>query len=342
MKQMEQTKTYLEACNVPTVMVGEVETPRLIMGLHPFDGYGYIGEENDRANARHFSDFQKIVDVVSYVAKSGITVAQTDHTAPHLDRQHLAAIWKSSCQTGIEIGTIPFLLVPVTLDEKHLDHRRVYATLDKNAYDRYGEAYRTYLRQDPIVAYQSGGHGGGEDYLVFFEDVPPYSQDELDRMTIDYRAFEQYVGFFEGFEPLIADPGAEVDFLAPGGRFDLIEEYIAFLRKRFRAVVSSTHHPGITIPILEENGVGFDGYITPVNKLGVFMLPTPEAALEAVRNCSKPVIAIKPMGGGRVFGEAPFDYVLNQVRVAACMFGLGRLEDVTYTVSCARKALGAQ
>ena len=45
-------KSYLEACNVPTVMVGEVEVPRLIMGLHPFDGYGYVSAERDRANLR--------------------------------------------------------------------------------------------------------------------------------------------------------------------------------------------------------------------------------------------------------------------------------------------------
>ena len=333
-------KRYLEACRVPTVMIGEVEAPRLIMGLHPFDGYGYVSAERDRANLEYFSEFQRIVDILNYVAEEGIPFAQTDHMEPHLNRQHLVALWKSMSQTGIEIGTIPFLVVPVTLDGKPLEHERVYATLDKNAYDQFGEAYRKYLKRDPIVEYQAGGQGGGEDFLVDFERVPCYTRDEFGRMKIDYAALESTIGFFEGFDKLIADPGAEVDLLAPGGRLDLIEGYISYLRKHFRAVVSSTHHPGITLPILEENGIGFDGYVTPLNRLGVFMLPTPDSALAAIRNSTRPVIAIKPMAGGRLLGREAFDYVLNEVGASTCMFGLGRPDEVRYTVSEAKKALG--
>jgi len=336
----EKMKTYLEACTVPTVAIGEVEIPRLIMGIHPFDGYGYVSPERDRAMLEHFSEFQRIVDVLSYVAGEGITVVQTDHMEPHLHRQHLVAIWKTMSQTGIEIGTVPFLVVPVALDGKPVDQKRVHATFDKNAYERYGEEYREYFKTDPIVAYVSGGHGAEEDMLVQFEQVPPYAQEEIDRMEIDYRTFEGYIGFFDGFDKLIADPGAEIDLLAPGGRFDLIEEYIAYLRKHFRAVVTSVHHPGITIPALEEGGASFDGYITPLNKPGMFMLPTPQSALEAVRNSTRPVIAIKPMAGGRLVKQEAFDYVLNEIGAAACMFGLGRMDEVQHTVSEAKKALG--
>ena len=158
-------------------------------------------------------------------------------------------------------------------------------------------------------------------------------------MEIDYATFERYIGFFDGFDLLIADPGAEVDLLAPAGRFDLIEEYITFLRKHFDAVVASVHHPGITIPALEEGNVSFDGYITPLNKLNVFMLPTPDSALEAIRNSSRPVIGIKTMAGGRIVAQEAFDYVLNEIGIAACMFGLGTLDEVQYTAAEAKKAL---
>jgi hypothetical protein len=325
---------------VPTVRIGDVEVPRLIAGLHPFDGYGYVSAEKDRANAEHFSEFQRIVDVLSYVAEEGIPFSQTDHMEGHLNRQHLVAIWKSTLRTGIEIGTIPFLVVPVTLDGKLLDSRRVYATFDKNAYDRFGKAYREHLKGDPIVQYIGKRHGDADGFLVRFERVPCYTQEEIDRMEIDYALLESTIGFFDGFDRLIADPGAEVDLLAPGGRLDLIEEYIAFLRKRFRAVVTSVHHPGVTLPILEKHNIGFDGYVTPLNKLGVFMLPTPASALEAIRNSTRPVIAIKPMAGGRLLGREAFDYVLNEVGVSACMFGVGRLDEVKFTVSEAKKAIG--
>ena len=334
-------KTYLEACTVPTTQIGDVEVPRLIMGIHPFDGYGYVSAEKDDFNAEHFSRVQRIVDVIAYAASQGITAVQTDHMAGHLDRQHLTAVWKASVQAEVALATVPFLLVPVALDGNLLEQRRVYATLDLHSHQAHGEPYRDYMKRDPIVQYMGSGQGvDEEDFLVFHEEVPPYTAQDMDRMTIDYAAFERFLGFFDGFEPFIADAGAEVDLLAVGGRFDLMEEYIAFLRQYFPAVVTSVHVPGATIPTLEEHDVSFDGYITPLNKLGVFMLPLPEVALDAVRNSSRPIMAIKPMGGGRLLGREAFDYVLNEVGAAACLFGLGTIDEVTYTVAEARAALG--
>ena len=333
-------KTYLEGCKVPTSQVGAIELPRLIMGLHPFDGYGYISPERDREMLDHFSQFQRIVEVLSYGVEQGITAAQTDHMELHLNRQHLVAIWKAMQQTGVEIATIPFLVIPITLDGQPLDMRRVHATFDKNAFDRYGDEYRQYFDTDPIVAYVSGGHGAEDEMRTRFDQVPPFTPGELGRMQIDYQAFAGHIGFFEGFERLIADAGAEVDLLAPAGRFDLIEEYIAYLRQHFDAVVTSVHHPGITIPALEAGNASFDGYITPLNKLGLFMLPTPDSALEAIRSSSRPIIAIKPMGGGRMVRQEAFDYVLNEIGAAASMFGLGPMHEVEQTVSLAKGALG--
>ncbi len=326
-------KTYLEACTIPTARIGSVEVPRLIMGIHPFDGYGYVGGDKDVFNADHFSHFDRIVQVISWVASQGITAVQTDHTALHLDRQQLVAVWKASQQLGVSLATVPFIFIPVTLDGQALDNRRIYATLDRAAWDLAGDTYRDYLKADPIVQYMGSGHGAdSEDFLVYHEEVPPFTHDEFARMVVDYELLNQHLGYFAGFDPFLADAGAEVDFLAIGGRFDLIEEYIAFLRRHYPAVVTSVHHPGVTIPLLEEREVSFDGYITPVNKLGIFMLPTPDTALAAIRAAEKPVISIKPMGGGRILGSEAFDYVLNDVGVAATMFGLGTIDEVAWTV----------
>jgi hypothetical protein len=333
-------KSYLEACKVPTVSIGQVEVPRLIMGIHPFDGYGYVSGERDQQMLAHFSQAERIAEVLGYVAGQGVTMVQTDHMALHLNRQHLVAVWKAMLLTDIAIGTIPFLVVPLVLDGRPLDQRRMHATFDRRAYERFGKEYRDYIAQDPIVGYLTGGHGAEADAMVRFETTPPYTQAEIDRIQVDYDTFARYIGFFEGFELLIADSGAEIDLLAPGGRIDLIEEYIAYLRKHFKAVVASVHHPGITLPALEEHDVSFDGYITPVNKLGVFMLPTPTSSLEAIRRTRRPIIAIKPMGGGRLVKQEAFDYVLGEVGVAASMFGLGRLEEVKYTLAEAKRALG--
>ena len=66
-----------------------------------------------------------------------------------------------------------------------------------------------------------------------------------------------------------------------------------------------------------------------------------ELALDAIRSASKPVIAIKPMAGGRFLGEQAFDYVFNEVGVSASMFGMGTIAQVRETIQTARRVLCA-
>ena len=137
------------------------------------------------------------------------------------------------------------------------------------------------------------------------------------------------------------DPGAEIDLLAMTGRFDLIREYLTFLRQRFNTVITSVHHAGITIPLLEAENIPVDGYLTTVNAPGTFMFPTRELAIDAIKNATKPVIAIKPMAGGRFLGHQAFEYVFDEVGVQASMFGMGTIDQVRETTRAAREVLGA-
>ena len=40
-------RTYLEGCGVPTTQIGQAEIPRLIMGIHPYDGC-FLPEQGTR------------------------------------------------------------------------------------------------------------------------------------------------------------------------------------------------------------------------------------------------------------------------------------------------------
>jgi hypothetical protein len=100
------------------------------------------------------------------------------------------------------------------------------------------------------------------------------------------------------------------------------------------------HHAGVTIPLLEEQGIEVDAYLTPINRPGTAMYPTPELALDAIRQASAPVLAIKPMAGGRYLGRKAFEYVFDEVGAAGCMFGLGTVEQVRETARAAREVLG--
>ena len=62
--------------------------------------------------------------------------------------------------------------------------------------------------------------------------------------------------------------------------------------------------------------------------------------LTAIREARKPIIAIKPLAGGRYLGHKAFEYVFNQVGVAAALFGMGTLQQVSETTKAARDVLG--
>jgi|TARA_B100000809_G_scaffold240286_1_gene262490 hypothetical protein len=332
-------KSYLEGCGVPTATVGNAEVPRLIMGIHPYDGCSYQDANRDQENFGRFSRVGHVTEVLRCaVEESGLTVVQVDHMLPELDRLHLQAVWETQQQTQTELGMVAYILIPIMLDGELVSsseraHSTFYGHNDKLA----GAAFREHMHNDAIIRYNLGDD---LSKLVTPATVAPYSAQDAERFEIDYGVLEQYLGFFAGCDILIADPGAEIDLLAMTGRFDLIRQYIEFLRQRFDTVITSVHHAGITIPLLEAENIPVDGYLTTVNQPGVFMFPTPDLALDAIRNATKPIIAIKPMAGGRYLGEKAFEFVFDEVGVAASMFGMGTLDQVRQTTTAARSVLG--
>jgi hypothetical protein len=332
-------QSYLDACRVPVTPIGRKEVPRLIMGIHPYDGCSYQDKKRDDDNYHKFNRVDKVSEVIRCaVEEGGITAVQVDHMNAELDRLHLQAIWETEKQTNIQIGMVAYILIPVVLDGEMVAyspraHATFYAENEKVA----GDAFRKHIAEDDIVRYVLGGSFDG---LVTPESVPPYTREESDRFEIDYGLLERHLGFFEGCDILIADPGAEIDLLAMTGRFDLIRAYLKFLHDRFDTVITSVHHAGITIPLLEEENIPVDGYLTTVNRPGTFMFPTREMVIDVIRNVNKPVIAIKPMAGGRYLGQKAFEYVFNEVGVQASMFGMGTLEQVRETTTAARQVLG--
>ena len=326
--------------SIPTTPFGKINFPRLTMGIHPFDGVSYQSVERDAENLKLFGEVNHVADIITHAVQNfGFTVAQVDHMNPELNRLHLQAIWETERRLQTEIGRLAYILIPITLNGEIIAYsERAHSTLFGYDLAAVGEeAYLAQIRQDKILEYTVGGT---LDNLVTPKTVEPYSLVDAEKFEIDYATLEQYLGFFAGCKIFVADPGAEIDLLAAVGRFDLIQEYLDFLRIRFDTVISSVHHGGITIPLIEEQGIDFDGYIVPVNEPGMYMFPTQDRVVDAVRNTTKPVIAIKPMAGGRYLGEKAFEYVFNDVGAESVMFGMGTIEQVTETATAARSVLG--
>jgi hypothetical protein len=331
-------KTYLEACGVPTTRIGDIEVPRLIMGIHPYDGCSYQHKQRDDDNYRAFSRVEKVAEVLRYaISEAGLTAVQVDHMLPVLNRLHLQAVWEAEQHTETQVGMVAYILIPIALDGEIISSSdRAYATFYEHNDRAGGEAFREHVHRDEIVRYAMGATGG----LITPETTPPYTPEDAARFEIDYAVLERYLGFFEGCDILIADPGAEIDILAMTGRFDLIREYLEFLRARFSTVITSVHHAGVVLPLLEAEDIPVDGYLTTVNAPGTFMFPTRDLALDAIRNATKPVIAIKPMAGGRYLGHKAFEFVYEEAGVAASMFGMGTLAQVRETATAAKEVLG--
>ena len=210
------------------------------------------------------------------------------------------AVWEAEQQTQTRMGMVAYILIPIMLDGEIISSSdRAYATFYAHNDKAGGAAFREHMHRDEIVRYSIGANGK----LITPDITPPYTPDDAARFEINYAVLERYLGFFEGCDILIADPGAEVDLLAMTGRFDLIREYLAFLHQRFDTIITSVHHAGITIPLLEAENIPVDGYLTTVNAPGTFMFPTRDLAIDAIKNATKPVIAIKPMAGGRFLGH---------------------------------------
>ena len=331
-------KSYLEGCGVPTTRIGDLEIPRLIMGIHPYDGCSYQDRQRDEDNHRAFARVDKVAEVLRCaIAEAGLTAVQVDHMLPVLNRLHLQAVWEAEQQTQTRMGMVAYILIPIMLDGEIISSSdRAYATFYAHNDKAGGAAFREHMHRDEIVRYSIGANGK----LITPDITPPYTPDDAARFEINYAVLERYLGFFEGCDILIADPGAEIDILAMTGRFDLIREYLGFLRERFSTIITSVHHGGVVLPLLEAEDIPVDGYLTTVNQPGTFMFPTRDLALDAIRHATKPVIAIKPMAGGRYLGHKAFEFVYKEVGVAASMFGMGSLAQVRETATAAREVLG--
>ncbi len=180
-------KTYLEGSKIETTTIGDTRIPRLIMGIHPYDGCSYQNAETDEINFKTFKQVNRVTQVLRYaVEEAGITAAQIDHMLPQLDRLHLQAIWETEQLTNTQIGLIAYILIPITLDGELVAYsNRAHSTFYAHNENLGGQAFCDKIRQDAIVGYNLGG-----DALVSPATVPPYTAAEAARFEIDYDILE--------------------------------------------------------------------------------------------------------------------------------------------------------
>jgi len=333
---------YVASCGFPLVKIGEIPIPRLVLGHLPFLGESYQGIERNKEFTTRFSNMkntQRILEIA--VEKFGVTVTATGTTndGEKLVNIHFEAIRETGRNTGIEFAIIPCVQIPITVARRPVDVYRRWLT--------YYEAERKqvcigllqrYL-EDPVLQSRSNWK---KKFAEALRELKPYEAPELQNLHIDYRKLDKMLTSLKDFKVLLVEVGSETDFLAMTGRVDLLSDLVYHIREKYgKGVLAGIHHAGSTIPILERSKVELDGYITPINKLGVMMFPDKDSALKSIRKCGKPVIAIKPLAGGRIPPREAFHYIYKELEVASCMVGVGSESEAEVDFSTASEILSS-
>lgn len=326
-------KSYVDASKIPTVKIGEVIIPRLILGHLPFIGESYQGIEKNRMLQARFSNVENTIRILSKAsAKYGITVLSAEPGETKFSSLFLRAIEETIRRVDIELALIPCIRVPLIIEGKPVDEYRRWITY--YAFERKsGENVLERYLEDPILQCREDWK---KRFLYTLEHGKPYGIGEFEKIRIDYKKLSNSVESIIKFKILFFELGSETDFLAIANRLDLLSEAVDWIRANFnRGVFLGVHHAGSTIPILDRSGVRFDAYIAPINKLGIMMLPTEDTAVKSIKHAAKPVIAIKPLAGGRIPPNEAFEYIYSNTNVASCLIGVASEDEMDEDVKTA-------
>jgi hypothetical protein len=317
-------RDYISACGFPLRKIGDRPVPRLILGHLPFLGESYQGPEKNREYRTRFSDFRNTVEILRVaVKKYGLTVVAAGiMPGNRLTSLFFKAIEEIERLTNIEIATIPCIQIPLTINGKPVDTYRRWLTYYKLESSIIGEKALSKYLEDPVLQCRPGWK---TEFKEALQNSKPYEREELRYLEIDKERLGNGIENLKDLHVLFAELGSETDFLAVTGRLDLIADLVDQLKKgNGYRVLLGVHHAGSTVPKLENSKIDFDGYVTPVNKLGVMMFPTKEAALRAIKAARKPIIAIKPLAGGRIEPREALEHVYK-VGISSCMIGVGSI-----------------
>jgi len=125
------------------------------------------------------------------------------------------------------------------------------------------------------------------------------------------------------------------------GRLVGLDDCLKIIRDAGLIPGAATHN-GDRLKMMDEGGYDISVFVTPVNKMGFYMNPTQQVALEAINNCTKPVIAIKPLASGR-FDEgqikAWLQWVFDVKGVDAMVIGFMSPEEAKEDIEAAKEIL---
>jgi hypothetical protein len=336
---MRTMRKYIAVCGLPLKKIGDKQVPRLILGHLPFVGESYQGLEKNRECAARFSDIKNTVKILRLaIEKYGLTVYAAGVSADNgLTGLFLKAVKETERLTNTELAIIPCIQIPLTINRRPVDAYRRWLTYYEIERQTAGDTILNKYLEDSVLQCR-------RDWKTKFKKTlhhsKPYSERELKELQVNFDSLEKQFAVLEDHKILFTELGSETDFLTMTNRLDLLETLVKSLRNTYgHDVLLGVHHPGTTIPKLENSEIKFDAYVTPTNRMGVMMFPTREMAVKVIRAAKKPVIAIKPLAGGRIKPKEALEYIYNEMGIDFCMVGVGSLREAEEDFSAAHEIL---
>ena len=311
----------------------------IILGNLPMLGVSYQGATKDSEYKERFRNKAEMKKVVRTALNYDVKFfAASSRTFNPLAPNYLDAVKEIEAEDKKEIRLIPCIDVPLRFKGKRVDDYRKWKTHLEYETEQYGSQIKQRYLEDPILNCRQGWKEG-------LNSAKPYKHDELvNDLEIDWKAWETSINEFSDYNVGWIEPGSGTDFLAIS-RMDLLEELLDKTRQTGHRVLLGSHHIGASNQLISKRNVkGYDGFVTPVNKLGAMMFPTQEMAEASIKDAKKQgklVVAIKPFAGGRIPPEEALTYVFKEVEVDACMVGIGSATEAKIGFQVAEKVLAS-
>jgi hypothetical protein len=308
-------KTYVEGSQYPLVTIAGQQIPKVILGTHPFDGITYTSIHRDQLFRQQWTGVRSMVHLLKpIVSRFGVTSVRGFPSTTQYSYWHQKAIHQTMQELDTEIAVVLGTILPL---KQSIDIRPYLYRLSLQASRQYAAIWR----KDAIIQYWLDHNDNPvEAARQFIQQatalplIPPRAWKNVD---IDYHKLDELLQRYKEFNVLVT-----------------------YIRDQIQGpFLLGTHYAGIIIPLVEAAGLNVDGYSTPVNAMGILMFPTQELAVQAIHATSKPVIAIKPLGGGRVPPRVAFFYVFKEIGVHAAMVGIGGLTEAQETLTEAHRLL---
>ncbi len=315
----------------------ELKSRRIVLGNLPFLGVSYQGREKDEEYRERFSDKSEMKKVMRVALNYGVRFfSASSHRFNDLSPLYLEAVREIEDEEEVEITLIACISIPLRISGARVNDYRRWKTQLLYETEKFGGNILYRALDDPVLNCRPGWRGN-------LRSAKPYPMIQLQReLKIDWEAWENSIDMFSSWRIGWIEPGSETDFLALA-RSDLLGEIIDRTRDAGYRCLLGSHHLGATAPLLEERRMrGFDGYVTPINKLGVMMFPTrreAEKAVKEARSRGRLIVAIKPFAGGRINPKEALRYVFRRAEADACMMGVASTREAEEDFKAARQVL---